>query len=196
MLDGWDFHQQQHPIGKVWSSESPLLGEMVRAWTLSEGQIEHPAFTHVRPYSIIYRLTEAGWICVEFGEQSFYVGWFGADYAKSSIGRPLGKLPGGEEFARMLDESFHDVQLTQSVRLDHIFTQVPRTAGGALYPVAYERLMLCGRFPDGSLSVISLVVPTTKIDITELDPERLQSVENLAPVHFDKGDLLLNYFDS
>lgn len=189
----WQFHQQQQPMGKIWNSDDPLLAEVFRAWSLSEGQIEHPAFAHVRPFGIVYRQNEAGWICVEFGERSFYVGWFGADYAKSSIGRPIGKLPIGEEFGRMLDEAFYEVERMQATRLDHIFTLVPYGASGRLRPVAYQRLMMYGRFPDESPAVMSFVLPTRDVDIDGLDPGLLDTLEDLAPIKFEREEIRLIY---
>lgn len=192
-IGDWDFFQQQHAIGCIWNDEELLLAETFRAWSLAGGRIEHPQFDHVRQFTIIYRLTDAGWICVEFGRRSFYVGWFGEDYAKSSIGRTLGKLPGGEGFARMLDEAFHEVQQTQSARLDHVFTQVPWGAKSELLPVSYKRLMLCGRFPDDSLAVISLVLPTRNVKIADLDPTRLLDVQTLVSVQYKKEEMTLSH---
>ncbi len=182
---GWDFFQQQHPIGRIWDSEAPLMRETFRAWAMSGAHIENDAFVHVRPFLIIYRHTEIGWVCVEFGEDSFYTKWFGVDMARSSIGRPLGGMPGGQDFARMLNQPFHDVESTQSARLDHVFTQVPRHGKEALVPISYHRLMLGGRFPDQSLAVLSLVIPTRDVQIHGLDASRLQDVEDFAPVIFD-----------
>jgi hypothetical protein len=189
----WDFYQQQHAIGSIWRDEDLLLAETFRAWSMAGGRIEHQHFDHVRQFTIIYRLTDAGWICVEFGRRSFYVGWFGEDYAKSSIGRPLGKLPGGEGFARMLDEAFHEVQQSQSARFDHVFTQVPWGQEAKLMPVAYKRLMLCGRFPDESLAVISLVLPTRHIQVAELDSQRLADVRELVTVEYEQEEMLLSH---
>lgn len=195
-IGSWDFYQQQHAIGSIWKDEELLLAETFRAWSIAGGRIEHPHFDHVRQFTIIYRLTDAGWICVEFGPRSFYVVWFGEDYAKSSIGRTLGKLPGGEGFARMLDEAFHEVQQTQSARLDHIFTQVPYSGQQEPEPVAYKRLMLCGRFPDDSLAVISLVIPTSAVNIAELDPSRLVDVQQVVTVDYEKEEMLLSRFQT
>ncbi len=109
----WQFYQQQQPIGRIWDDDAVLIREVFRAWTMSSGQIEHPCFAHVRPYLIIYRHSEVGWICVEFGEKSVYVQWFGIDFARSSIGRPIAKMPAGEEFSHLLDQSFYEVEATQ-----------------------------------------------------------------------------------
>lgn len=120
--NGWFFHQQQHPLGTLWTQNSLLMRETFRSWAMGGGNIEAKEFQHVRPYLIVYRHTPAGWICVEFGEESFYVRWFGREKARSSVGNAIGKMPGGEEFARLLDQSFHEVEITQNARIDHVFT--------------------------------------------------------------------------
>ena len=181
---GWSFDQQQHPLSKIWTLESPILREALRSWAMSGGNIESENMAHVRPYLIVYRHTSAGWICVEFGERSFYVNWFGWTKARSSVGKSLGTMPGGEDFARMLEEPFHDVQTTQSARLDHVHTQVPREAGGPLHPVNYQRLMMGGQFPDTSLALFALVEPTIDIEINGLDPGKI-----VAPT----PDIMLNF---
>ena len=78
------------------------MREAMRGWAMSGGHIEAPELAHVRPYLIVYRRSPAGWITVEFGEESFYVKWFGWATARSSIGRSVGNLPGGAEFARVI----------------------------------------------------------------------------------------------
>lgn len=181
---GWSFDQQQHPLSDVWTSDSPVMRETLRAWAMSGGNIEAEEMAHVRPYLIVYRHTDAGWICVEFGEECFYVKWFGWAKARSSIGRSLGGMPGGADFARMLEQAFHEVQITQSARLDHVATQVPRETGGELHPVNYHRLMMGGRFPDGSLALFALVEPTEKIEIHGLDSAKI-----VAPI----PDIVLDF---
>ena len=128
---------------------------------------------HVRPFLIVFRHTAAGWVCTEFGAKSYYVEWFGNDFARSSIGRPLRRMPAGEEFATMLDEAFHRVEATQSARLDYVFTHMPKSQGGAAHPVKYQRLMMGGRFPDDSFAVISLISPKSDLCITGLADEGL-----------------------
>ncbi|MDF1729002.1 MAG: LysR family transcriptional regulator, partial [Sulfitobacter sp.] len=152
--EGWDFRQQQQPLGAIWSDPSILLRETFRAWAMSSGQIESSLFSHVRPFLIIYRKTEAGWICVEFGEESVYVNWFGRDFARSSVGRQLRQMPAGEEFSHLLFQAFEEVQATQTARLDHVLTSMPR-AGRGVEPVVFQRLIMHGFFPDGSPAVQS-----------------------------------------
>ncbi|MDF3416177.1 LysR family transcriptional regulator [Sulfitobacter sp. M57] len=167
----WDFYQQQQPLGKVWSDPSLLLRETLRAWTMACGEIESRWFSHVRPYLIIYRQSDIGWICVEFGEKSVYVKWFGLDYARSSIGRPISQLPAGIEFSNLIYEAFEEVQAAQVPRLDHVFTRMPRGGSDDLAPVAYQRLIFSGSFPDGSPAVMSLVLPVQEVNIADLDPK-------------------------
>ncbi|MEP2639329.1 MULTISPECIES: LysR family transcriptional regulator [Rhodobacterales] len=186
--DGWCFWQQQHSLGRIWASSSCLQREMVRSWCMAAGDIESPHMEHVRPYLIVYRHTSAGWICVEFGAQSFFVKWFGLAKARSSVGRSLGRMPGGEDFARMLDEPFHEVQSTQSLRLDHVYTLVPSHPDGILKPVNYHRLMLGGRFPDGSLALYSLVEPSSDIEILGLDPSKIVQPSADIVVNLDPAD--------
>lgn len=183
--NGWCFWQQQHSLSRIWNSPSCLMRETLRSWSMSGGDIESPLMEHVRPYLIVYRHTIAGWICVEFGEESFFVKWFGWAKARSSVGRSLGRMPGGDDFARMLDQPFHEVQTTQSVRLDHVFTLVPRESDGTLQPVNYQRLMLGGRFPDGSLALYALVEPSADVEIFGLDQGKIVQPSAEIMVNFD-----------
>ncbi|QFT57813.1 DNA-binding transcriptional activator GcvA [Sulfitobacter sp. THAF37] len=184
----WDFYQEQKPIGLIWEETSLLLRESFRAWALSSGQIESPNLAHVRPYLLVYRESGAEWICVEFGERSAYVEWFGLDYARSSIGRPIATLPAGEEFGHMLNQAFFDVQATQLARLDHVFTRMPLPDGSGWQPMAYQRLMMAGFFPDGSPAVLTLVVPSRTVSIRDLEPEKLAGLAELKAPDFGKNE--------
>ena len=181
----WDFYQQQQPLGRIWTDQSILLRETFRAWAMSSGEIENPSFSHVRPYLIIYRQSDAGWICVEFGEKSVYVNWFGLDYARSSVGRPISRMPAGEEFSHLIDQAFHEVEATQTARLDYVFTRMPRIEKDVLSPVAYQRLILCGYFPDGSPAVMSLIAPLENVDLIGVDPMQTISLDPVAMAPFD-----------
>lgn len=180
----WDFYQQQQPLGKIWSDSSLLLRETFRAWTMASGEIESRWFAHVRPYLIIYRQSDIGWICVEFGQKSVYVKWFGQDYARSSIGRPLSKMPAGEEFSHLIYEAFDEVQAAQMARLDHVYTRMPRAGLEGLAPVAYQRLILSGSFPDGSPAVMSLVLPVDEVNIDDLEESQSVVLDAVEPFEF------------
>jgi hypothetical protein len=184
----WHFYQEQQPLGAIWSDPSLLLRETFRAWTMSGGQIESPHFEHVRPYLIIYRESESGWICVEFGRKSVYVNWFGQDFARSSIGRPLSRMPVGEEFSHLLDQAFAEVQASQTARLDHVFTRMPNRTGDGHSPVCYQRLILNGVFPDGSPAVMSLVSPANTVNISGLAENAFDGLEKMDPLNFDMAD--------
>jgi hypothetical protein len=181
----WYFYQQQQPLGRIWSDPAVLLRETFRAWAMSGGEIESPLFAHVRPYLIIYREADAGWICVEFGQKSVYVNWFGQDFARSSIGRPLSQMPAGEEFSHLLYQSFAEVQASQTARLDHVFTRMPGKDDAETLPVCYQRLILGGFFPDGSSAVMSLILPVNSVLISGLDPQVLIGLTPVEPLEFD-----------
>tara|TARA_R110002094_G_scaffold100763_5_gene100866 strand:- start:529 stop:1476 length:948 start_codon:yes stop_codon:yes gene_type:complete len=199
-VGSWDFYQEQQPLGLIWTDPSVLLRETFRSWSMAAGEIESPAFSHVRPYLIIYRKAEAGWICVEFGQKSVYVNWFGQDFARSSIGRPISQMPAGEEFSHLIYQSFDEVQATQTARLDHVFTRMPRSGTDDLAPVAYQRLILSGFFPDRSPAVMSLVLPVDAVRISGLDPSELEALDPVEPIPFKVEDArfessILNHAD-
>ncbi len=186
--NGWTFHQQQHPLSTIWSGQSVLMRETLRAWAMSGGDIEAPELAHVRPYLIVYRATDSGWISVEFGEECFYVKWFGWAKARSSIGRPLSKMPGGDDFARLLEEPFSEVTNTQSARVDHVATQVPRGEENDLVHIRYARLMLGGCFPDGSQALFSLVEPLSEVTIDGLEMDKLPPIPKGVVLDFVESE--------
>ena len=186
----WVFYQQQQPMGSIWTDESVLLRETFRAWMMAGAEIESTCLAHVRPFLMVYRHGVAGWICVEFGEKSAYVNWFGLDYARSSIGRPIARLPAGEEFGRMLDQSFHDVQTTQMARLDHVYTRMPARYDESQATMVYQRLMMGGFFPDRSPAVMTLVVPTANVNISDLDDDQRAAITDIDRPKFDLKDAI------
>ena len=186
----WDFYQQQQPLGQIWTDQSILLRETFRAWTMAGGEIESPQFEHVRPFVIVYRQSDIGWICVEFGQKSVYVNWFGQDYARSSIGRPISQMPAGEEFSNLVYEAFDEVQAAQMARLDHVITRMPRGGTATLAPVAYQRLILSGFFPDRSPALISLVVPVEEVKINGVDASVLAELDPVDTMKFGKEDAI------
>ncbi len=163
--NGGNFYQQQKPINTVWTSDRPLHAAALKAWALGEGELDSPEFQHIRPYAMVYRNSPNGWICVELGEQSSYVSWFGLANARSSVGRVLGELPGGPDFGRLLSMPFHEVEQEQNARVDHIYTQIVRGPDGQLEQICYVRLLLGCRFPDGSFALVSIVDRHNGIDI-------------------------------
>ncbi|MEP5729086.1 MAG: LysR family transcriptional regulator [Sulfitobacter sp.] len=190
-VNDWMFYQQQQPLGMIWSDTSLLVRETFRAWTMAGGQIESSWFAHVRPYIIIYRNSDIGWICTEFGEKSVYVKWFGMDYARSSIGRPISQMPAGEEFSHLIYQSYDEVQATQGARLDHVFTRMPKLGTGKSPPVTFQRLIMCGFFPDGSEAVMSLIAPVQNANIEGLDITLFEGSTKVEATEFTSEEAIL-----
>ena len=174
--EGRSFWMQQRPMSEIWTSPRPLLRESYRAWCMAGGELEHEAMSHIRPYFMVYRDSPNGWICVEIGDDSSYVSWSGWAAARSSIGRNMTGLPGGEEFAHLMIEPFEDAAIHENTRLDHLYTQLKREVGGPYVPLCYRRLLLSGRFPDGTFALISVVDRYQGITIDGLDPASMKSM--------------------
>ncbi len=172
--DGWSLYQQQHPISKVFQSSGTILQETMAAWVKSGGALEHEAMEAVRPHLMVFRRVNDQWLCVELGEECSYVSWFGWAAARSSIGRNLGKMPGGADFGRLVNLAYVEVETNQGMRLDHTYTQVPRETGADPVPICYERLLLASRFPDGSFAMISAVRRTYDVDIMGVSDNMLK----------------------
>ena len=85
-------------------------------------------------------------------------------------------MPGGAEFANLLSQSFEDVHVHETVRLDHIHTQLPDRNGEEMVPVSYQRLLMGCRFPDGDFALAALVGRTHNIDIEGLSDEQVKSM--------------------
>jgi hypothetical protein len=116
---------------------------------------------------------------------SSYVSWFGWTKARSSIGRDVGQLPGGDDFARLLVMPFDEVYRTQNVRLDHVFTQISREPDGPLVPISYQRLLLGARFPDGTFALISVVDRTYDLKIYGLGDEEIRRMPEKLVMSID-----------
>lgn len=182
--NGWSFYQQHQPLSNIWDCKTSLLREAAEAWTRSGGWLEDPQMAPIRPYMLVYRSSPSGWICVELGEESFYSQWWGWRNARSAVGRPLGEFPGGEDFAQILERPFREIQASRGMRLDEVVTSLPREKGGAPVPAAYQRLLLGGRFPDGSFALIAVVDRSEKIGIPGVDQSLLDNMPSDAISRF------------
>lgn len=167
---GYFYHLQQHPISRIWTQERKLLGDTVKAWALSEGQIEHKAFQAVRPSALVFRYLDGNWICAEVGEHSDFARWYGWSWARSSVGRKIDGLPGAGRFNFSAAQSYDELHATQGLRLDHVATLMPHGPDDTLRPICFARLLLGCRFPDGSFAMVSMVDRSSQIDIPGLDP--------------------------
>ena len=167
--EGRSFWMQQRPMGDLWSLKRPLLKAAFRAWALSDGELESKIMQEVRPFFMVYRDSPNGWICIEIGDQSSYVTWSGWVAARSSLGRNMNVLPGGDDFAHLMVSPFEDAATHQNTRLDHVYTQLKREDDGPYLPIYYQRLLLPGRFPDGTFALISVVDRHHDVEIIGLD---------------------------
>lgn len=183
---GWVYHQQQQPISKIWSGKSDLLRAAVKAWTASEGQLESPYITEIRPYVLAYRKISEGWICVEVGEKSFYSNWFGWTRARSSVGCNLNDFPGGQEFASLAMEPFTDVSLEHGLRLDQVMTRVNSDEGTDC--ISFDRLLLGMQLPDGTPAIVSVVDRAHEMRIADLDQGILDAMPEKASIDFTAGE--------
>lgn len=91
--------------------------------------------------------------------------WFGWTTARSTIGRVLGQLPGGQSFDRLVNLAYVEVEKSQSIRLDHCYTTLYNEEIGEPVPICYERLLLGSRFADGSFALVSAVNRTYDVEI-------------------------------
>lgn len=162
---GWCHYQQQHPIARAFTSNGDLLHSVIRAWSMAGGYIEDDAFKDVRPYCTVSRSVNGRWLFTEVGDLSSYVSWFGWKRARSSIGASLGEMPGGGGFGLLVSAAYEEVEATQSIRLDHVYTLFPLGDEGALSPICYERLLLGARYPDHSYAMITVVRRTYDVEI-------------------------------
>lgn len=174
--DGWFFFQQQQPIGKLFESTSPMLPDVMKAWALAGGHLEHDALKQVRPNCTVFRRAGEEWLFTEVGEKSSFVTWFGWTVSRSSIGRPLGEMPGGGNFGVLSNVAYAEVETNQSVRLDHIFTVLPMGTKAEMLPISFERLLLGARFPDDSFAMISAVRRTYDVDIQDVSDDMLRQM--------------------
>ncbi|MEM1351221.1 MAG: LysR family transcriptional regulator [Pseudomonadota bacterium] len=172
--DGWCHYQQQKPVSFIFRSTSTMLKDTVCAWSAAGGQLEHDAFEAVRPYCTVSRRHQGNWLFTEVGSESAYVTWFGWAVARSSIGRALGEMPGGDGFGRLVNQAYDEIESHQAIRLDHVFTLFPKGENGTLTPISYERLLLGARYPDESFAMISAVRRTYDVEIEGVTNEMLR----------------------
>jgi hypothetical protein len=163
--DGWCHIQHQKPLGYLFSSSGTMLRDVVRCWTEASANLEHDTFQAVRPVCTVFRRHEGHWLFTEVGDESSFVSLFGWKVARSAIGRVLEQMPGYEGFGRLADVAYDEVEATQSMRLDHVFTHLPLGEEGILTPICFERLLLGANFPDSSFAMISVVRRTYDLEI-------------------------------
>lgn len=191
--DGRKFYSQQQPISRLVETGEPLLQAALRAWAASATQVEHDAMKAIRPYSVLYRKNDSGWVFVEVGQESAYTKWFGWEWSRSAIGRFIHEDGVGDEYNEFIDEAYASVYHEGGVRLDHLYATLPRE-GGAPEAITYQRLLLGVVFPDRTLGLLVVVVLTNDVQIDALDTSKLREVpEELK--HILPESLLLTITD-
>ena len=175
-VDGQLFYLQQHQIDRVFSSSATMLKDVLEGWARGGGQLQHDALKEVRCYCNIFRRISGDLVFAEVGEDSSFMSWFGADVAQSTVGRVLGQMPGGVDFARLVDIAYVEIERSQAIRLDHIHTVIPNPNSEVPIPISYERLMLGARFPDQSPAIISVVRRTYDIEIKGVESELIRTM--------------------
>lgn len=189
-VGGFTYYLQQHPLSKVWTSESSLLTFGLQSWAAAKGQIECPSFAALRPYLMIFRRLANDWICVEVGERSSFATWFGWRWERSSVGRGIADLPGGSGFANLLSQPFQDTRVTEGVRLDHIHTHINSQDSEEMVPISYERLLMGCFFPDGSRAIAALINRTHDISIKGLPDDVARSMPQNLVMNINTPDVV------
>ncbi|MEM9966987.1 MAG: LysR family transcriptional regulator [Pseudomonadota bacterium] len=174
--DGWFFYLQQHPISRAFSSKGGMLSRAIASWANASGNLGDPRMAELRSVANVFRRLKEDWVIAEVGEKSSYVSWFGKDIAQSSIGTTFQDMPGGSRFGYLVNEAYHEIENTQSMRVDHIYTLLPRGEAKKPTPASYERLMLGAQFPDGSPAIISIARRTHDLQIEGIDEVALKSM--------------------
>ncbi|MGH1452390.1 MAG: LysR family transcriptional regulator [Paracoccaceae bacterium] len=183
------YHLQQHPVSRIWQQGPGILHDTLQAWAAASGELEHPAMQRLRPYFMVYRWADPDWILTEIGDDSSFSSWFGWVHSRSSIGRPLDRLPGGGSFASLLAKPLEDIHANHGLRLDHIHTRIPRGDGQEPTPISFERLTLGCRYPDGSFAMVNLVWRTYDLEIPDLPEAMIRSMPDELIMNFDAAEL-------
>lgn len=70
------------------------------------------------------------------------------------------------------------------MRLDQVATRVPRDSVGEPVPLAYQRLLMGARMPDGSFAMLVFVDRADSVKIQGLDQSMLEQMPADAAVEF------------
>lgn len=184
--DAQFFYSQQHRLNKLWSSGTPLLRQGFQSWVDAGAFLERKALLPVRPYLIVFRKLEDNWVCVEIGEKSALATWFGWEWARSSVGRLIEKIPAVANYGDFLSEAYNEIFESGGARLDHQHRNVPRTKFGKPVPISFQRLLLACKFPDGEFALGILVDRTYDLEIDSVKQSQIRQMpkELLMDVEF------------
>ena len=171
--DGRAFYSQQHGISSVTSKSPPIVREFIRAWGSALALLGHRQLAKIRPYLVIYRRTQTGWICADVGEKSAYRRWFGPAWAESAKGALSEDDQVGAGFNTFISGAYSEIYLGGNIRLDHLYAYLPRDGSDTSQPVSFQRVLAGCAFPDGQRALVALVAMTNQIEITALDDQSL-----------------------
>ena len=170
--DGRVFHFEQHPLSSISEKACPLLQRALASWGAAKMRLEAEEMTSIRPYLVVYRKDPQGWRCVEIGDQSAYARWFGWTWSKSALGKLSHEDEAGDEFDRVVSDTYKEVFGYGGARLDHLFAHLARQSANKPVPVTFQRLLLGCVLPDGTQVIGVLVAITNDVDIAALGPNR------------------------
>lgn len=182
---GHDFYSQQHPLDRLWIDGPPMLQKTFLAWANARFQIESPQMQVVKPYMMIYRKNAEGWICTHIGEKSSYAGWFGWEWAKSGIGQLSSDDPAGRAFDKFATKAYSQLYRHGGIRLDHVFAQITRKAGGKPEPVSFQKLLFSCVYPNSQQAIGLVVARTNNIKILGLEAENIPQMPDELLMEFD-----------
>ncbi len=183
--DGLMFYSQQHSVSQIALNGLPLMRKAFVAWGNAQTLIEHQEMQAIRPYTVLYRMSPAGWVFVDVGSESAYAKWFGWTWSKSAIGKLLNEDDVGDEFNEFIAGAYSRIYEEGGVRLDHLYAYLPKDGGESL-PVTFQRMLMGCVFPDGTpgLSVLAIITPQVDIDaVKDLEKPDLPAhllMDNLA----------------
>jgi hypothetical protein len=173
--DGLMFYSQQHSVSQIALHGLPLMRKAFVAWGNAQTLIEHDEMQAIRPYTVLYRMSPAGWVFVDVGSESAYAKWFGWTWSKSAIGKLMNEDDVGDEFNEFISGAYSRIYEEGGVRLDHLYAYLPKD-GGASLPVTFQRMLLGCVFPDGTpgLSVLAIITPQVEIEaVKDIEPPDL-----------------------
>lgn len=169
--EGRDFHLQQHPVSSLASKACPLLQKAFAAWASAKMRLEAAEMRTIRPYLLVYRDDPQGWRCMEIGDRSAYARWFGWAWSKSAVGKLSYEDEAGDEFDRVVSDTYKEVFGHGGARLDHIFAHLARQGENRPLPVTFQRLLMACNLPDGTRVIAVLTAITNDIEIAALGPD-------------------------
>jgi hypothetical protein len=167
---------QQQSMASLWTSKCDLLIHGAKAWAEAGGDLEHRSLQALRRNMVLFRRVGEDWVCAEVGPESAFATWYGWRWEKSSIGLPLGKMPGGRTFSRIANRPYDEIEASGGLRYDHIHTKALRGEEAVIQPLSFKRLLMGCRFADQTFALGLLVIRSYSLNIDGVDPEIIRSL--------------------